>query len=40
MARITPPTDCKAWVGTDRNAELPGYRLLIANGGAVSACRC
>ncbi|MBT2326638.1 hypothetical protein J7E62_30470 [Variovorax paradoxus] len=22
-----PPTDCRARVGTDRNAELPGYRL-------------
>src|SRR5205823_2092022 len=20
-----PPTECKAWVGTDRDAELPGY---------------
>ena len=31
-ARATPPTDCKAWVGTDRNAELPGYRLPQAGG--------
>jgi hypothetical protein len=32
VTRITPPTDCKAWVGTDRNAELPGYTLQQANG--------
>ncbi|AVT02878.1 hypothetical protein C8242_09495 [Paracidovorax avenae] len=34
QARITPPTDCKAWVGADRNAELPGYRITQANGRA------
>lgn len=28
-----PPTDCKAWVGSDRNTELPGY-LLPQPGGA------
>jgi pimeloyl-ACP methyl ester carboxylesterase len=27
LARVTPTTDCKAWVGTDRNTELPGYLL-------------
>ena len=32
-ARATPPTDCKAWVGTDRNTELPGYLLPRASGG-------
>jgi hypothetical protein len=32
VARVTPPTDCKAWVGTDRNTELPGYLLPQANG--------
>jgi len=32
VARVMPPTDCKAWVGTDRNAELPGYLLPQANG--------
>lgn len=32
VARIHPPTDCKAWVGTDRNAELPGYQIRQANG--------
>jgi len=36
VARMTPPTDCKAWVSTDRNAELPGYLLPQANG----ATRC
>ncbi|MEO8133135.1 MAG: hypothetical protein ABI831_04060 [Betaproteobacteria bacterium] len=30
-----PPTDCKAWVGTDRNTELPGYLLLQAGGAIV-----
>lgn len=33
-----PPTDCKAWVGSDRNAELPGYLLpqsAAAGGGSV-----
>ena len=33
VARVAPPTDCKAWVGTDRNTELPGY-LLPQPGGA------
>lgn len=33
VARAMPPTDCKAWVGTDRNAEIPGY-LLPQPGGA------
>ena len=32
VARVVPPTDCTAWVGTDRNAELPGYLLPQANG--------
>jgi hypothetical protein len=32
IARIAPPTDCKAWVGADRNTELPGYRLPQPNG--------
>jgi pimeloyl-ACP methyl ester carboxylesterase len=32
VARATPPTDCKTWVGTDRNTELPGYLLLQPNG--------
>ena len=32
VARATPPTDCKAWVGTNRNTELPGYLLLQADG--------
>ena len=30
-----PPTDCKAWVGTDRDAEIPGYQLPQASGGTV-----
>jgi hypothetical protein len=30
-----PPTDCRAWVGTDRNQELPGYRLPQSNGETV-----
>ncbi|MDR6858802.1 hypothetical protein [Variovorax guangxiensis] len=30
-----PPTDCHARVGTDRNAELPGYLLPGANGATV-----
>ncbi len=33
-ARISPPTDCTAWVGTDRDAELPGY-LLPQHSGTV-----
>lgn len=36
VARVTPPTDCKAWVGTDRNAELPGY--LLPQPGGTTAC--
>ena len=32
IARAVPPTDCKAPVGTDRYAELPGYLLPQANG--------
>ena len=27
-----PPTDCRAWVGVDRNHELPGYLLLQPDG--------
>jgi len=30
-----PPTDCTAHVGTDRNADLPGYRLPGAGGATV-----
>ena len=30
---LPPPTDCRAWVGTDRDQELPGY-LLPQTGGA------
>ena len=30
-----PPTDCKAWVGTDRDAEIPGYLLPKSGGGTV-----
>ena len=30
-----PPTDCRAWVGADRNHELPGYRLPQPNGRTV-----
>ena len=32
VARAAPPTDCKAWVGVDRNAELPGYLLPQPDG--------
>ena len=32
LKRETPPADCTAWVGTDRNAELPGYLLPQPNG--------
>ncbi len=32
IVRVNPPTDCKAWVGVDRDAELPGYLLPQANG--------
>ena len=31
-ARVTPPTDCRSWVGSDRNAELPGYLIQQPNG--------
>jgi hypothetical protein len=34
--RAMPPTDCKAWVGTDRNVELPGY--LLPQQGGTSQC--
>ena len=30
-----PPPDCKAWVGTDRDAAIPGYKLPKASGGTV-----
>ena len=30
-----PPTDCRAWVGADRNHELPGYRLPQPDGRTV-----
>ena len=33
VTRAVPPTDCKAWVGVDRNVELPGYLLPQASGG-------
>jgi hypothetical protein len=32
VARGMHATDCKAWVGTDRNVELPGYLLPQADG--------
>ena len=32
VARVNPPTDCKAWVGADRNTELPGYLLKQSDG--------
>jgi hypothetical protein len=36
QARAAPPaTDCTAHVGTDRNAELPGYLTREAGGGTV-----
>ena len=35
VARSTPPTDCKAAVGTDRYAELPGYLLAQPSGKTV-----
>ena len=35
VARVTPPTDCTAGVGTDRNTELPGYRLPQSDGRTV-----
>src|SRR6185436_10923010 len=34
VVRDVPPTDCKAWVGFDRNIELPGYLLRQASGKA------
>ena len=33
VTRAVPPTDCKAWVGVDRNVELSGYLLPQASGG-------
>ena len=30
-----PPTDCRAWVGADRNHELPGYLLPQPGGHTV-----
>ena len=33
--RAPPPTDCLAWVGADRNHELPGYRLPQPDGRTV-----
>ena len=39
IARVFPPTDCTAWVGTDRNAELPGY-LLRPESGRTQAPQC
>ena len=33
VVRPTPPTDCTARVGIDRNADLPGYLLPKAGGG-------
>ncbi|KQP21934.1 alpha/beta fold hydrolase [Pseudorhodoferax sp. Leaf267] len=35
LARTTPPTDCTAMVGVDRNAELPGYLLPQSDGRSV-----
>jgi hypothetical protein len=35
LIREVPPTDCKAWVGTDRDSELPGYLLPQTSGGTV-----
>lgn len=32
VARVAPPTDCRAWVGPDRNTELPGYLLPQVSG--------
>src|SRR4030095_8961526 len=32
VPRIAPPIECTAWVGTDRNTELPGYLLRQPNG--------
>lgn len=34
--RVVAPTDCSAWVGFDRDAELPGY--LIAQRGRDPVC--
>jgi len=35
VARVSPPTDCRAWVGSDRNSELPGYLLPQPDGKTV-----
>ena len=35
VSQVSPPTDCKAWVGSDRNTELPGYLLLQPSGATV-----
>ena len=35
-ARVNPPTDCTAPIGTDRYAELPGY--LLPQPGGKTAC--
>lgn len=32
---VPPPTDCKAWVGADRNAEMPGYLVNQPSGAIV-----
>ena len=34
-----PPTDCRAWVGVDRNHELPGYLLPQPGGRGVAQAR-
>lgn len=36
VARVAPPTDCRAWVGSDRNTELPGY--LLPQPGGTTQC--
>lgn len=37
VARAAPPaTDCTAWVGTDRNQQMPGY--LLPQAGGATAC--
>lgn len=35
VTRVDPPTECKAWVGADRNTELPGYLLPQPSGKSV-----
>ncbi len=32
IGRVSPSTNCKTWVGIDRNTELPGYLLQQPNG--------